>query len=73
MARVCDITGKKTIIGAKRKHKHSEGWKFRAQKTSRKWQPNLRKVTVVMDGVKKKLTVSMKAYKKLQKEGLVLR
>ena len=73
MARKCDVTGKKTIIGAKRKHKHSEGWKFRAQKTSRTWKPNLRKATIVEDGKKKQVRVSVKAYKKLAKEGKIVK
>ena len=73
MAKACDVTGKKTLIGNRRKHKHSEGWKFRAQTTSRTWKPNLRKATVSVDGKKQKMTLSMKAYKKLSKEGKIVK
>lgn len=73
MANKCQVTGKKTIIGNKRRHKHSEGWKFRAQKTSRTWKPNLRKATVLIEGKKQKVTLSVKAYKQLSKQGLVVR
>ena len=73
MPRKDEITGKKTLIRKRRKHKHSEGWKFRAQATSRTWKPNLRSVTILEDGKKRKAKVSMKTYKKLSKEGKILK
>lgn len=73
MANKSDISGKKTLIGNKRKHKHSEGWKFRAQTTSRTWKPNLRKATVVIGGKKKRVTLTVSEYKHLGKKGQVLK
>lgn len=73
MANVSDISGKKTLIGNRRKHKHSEGWKFRAQTTSRTWKPNLRKAKVVIGGKKQTVTLTVKEYKQLCKKGLVIK
>ena len=74
MANVSAISGKKTLIGNRRKHKHSEGWKFRAQTTSRTWKPNLRKATVsIVGGKKKKVTLTVKEYKHLSKQGLIVK
>ncbi len=74
MARVCDLTGKKTTTGNNKKHKRGSSggggvWRFKAPKTKRTWQPNLRKVKVKKNGVEETLTVSMKAYKKLRNSG----
>jgi ribosomal protein L28 len=72
MARVCELTGKSTQHGGSRKHrKGSSGagghWKFKAQRTSRVWKPNLRKVRLIdPEGNEVTMKISMKAYKKLR-------
>ncbi len=68
MAKICEICGKSTIYGRRKRHHHAEGWLFRAPKTNRTWKPNLRTATIVQDGVKKKVTVCMNCYKKLHKK-----
>jgi ribosomal protein L28 len=73
MANVSAISGKKTLIGNRRKHKHSEGWKFRAQTTSRTWKPNFRKASVIIEGVKKRVKLTVKEYKHLSKKGQVVK
>lgn len=71
MAKKCDLTGKKTTFGGNRKHRRGASggggaWRFKSQRTARKWEPNLRTVRVVMEGVPQTIKVSMKAYKKIR-------
>lgn len=73
MARVCEITGKKTSFGGNKKHRRGKSggggvWSFKAPNTNRKWKPNLRKVKVIENGQIKRIKISMKAYKKLKKD-----
>jgi large subunit ribosomal protein L28 len=68
MARICELCGKKTVYGRRKRHHHAIGWLYRAPRTSRTWKPNLRKVKVTKDGVTKKITVCMRCYKKMNKE-----
>ena len=49
MAKRCDICGKGNLFGASISHAHNV--------TKRRWQPNLQRVRVVIDGVPKKLDV----------------
>jgi len=72
MARECELTGRKTSFGNRKKHRRGKSgaggvWRFKAPKTRRTWKPNLRKVKVFIDGKKQTIKVSMKAYKKLKK------
>jgi len=74
MSKICDLTGRKTTYGHNMKHRRGASggggaWKFRAQKTRRTWEPNLRKVDVIVDDKKETLKISMKAYKALRKYG----
>ncbi|MFW5702945.1 MAG: large ribosomal subunit protein bL28 [Candidatus Dojkabacteria bacterium] len=72
MARKCELTGRKTRSGGNRKHRRGSSgaggnWRFKSTRTTRKWNANLRKVKVMLNGKVEKMTVSMKAYKKLRK------
>ncbi|MEO6729359.1 MAG: L28 family ribosomal protein [Candidatus Dojkabacteria bacterium] len=72
MARVDELTGKKTAFGGNHKHRRGSSggggvWKFKAQNTKRTWKPNLRKVKLTVNGATKRVKVSMKTYKKLRK------
>ncbi|MDQ6985362.1 MAG: bL28 family ribosomal protein [Candidatus Dojkabacteria bacterium] len=72
MARKCEITGKSTSFGNSKKHRRGKSgaggtWRFKAPKTRRTWRPNLRKVKLEINGVTKRVKISMKAYKKLRK------
>jgi large subunit ribosomal protein L28 len=49
MAKVCDICGKKPEYGHNVSHSH--------KMTNRRWEPNLQKVKVVVDGTNKSLRV----------------
>lgn len=72
MARVCELSGKKTRTGHRIQHRRGSSgsggtWNYKAPKTKRTWKPNLRKVKVDINGQTKRIKVSMKAYKKLRK------
>lgn len=75
MARKCELTGRKVSTGHKKQHKRGSSgsggaWNYKAPKTKRIWQPNLRKIRVMKaNGPVETITVSMKAYKKIRNEG----
>ncbi|MCD4756479.1 50S ribosomal protein L28 [bacterium] len=68
MSKVCYICKKSTIAGKRIQHKHAGGWRFKAPKTNRVFKPNLKKVSLEVDGKKKRVTICMKCYKRLRKE-----
>ena len=49
MARVCEICGKKPIVGHKISHAHNV--------SKKRWYPNLQKVRVVVNGKVKRIRV----------------
>lgn len=71
MSRTCELTGRTTLHGGNRKHRRGKSgaggpWRFKSQRTTRTWEPNLRMVSVVSNGKVEKMKISMKAYKKLR-------
>ena len=62
MSKVCAITGKGPLSGNKRSHS------LRA--TRRKWNVNLQKVNVMVDGKPQKIRISARALRTLKKQGL---
>ena len=59
MSRVCELSGKGPLSGNRRSHS------LRA--TRRKWNVNLQKVTLLVDGKPKKVRISARALKTLRK------
>ncbi len=49
MAKICEICGKKPIVGNYVSHSH--------HKTRRRWLPNLQRVRAMMNGTKKRIKV----------------
>jgi len=49
MAKVCEICGKKPLVGNNVSHAHN--------KTKKVWQPNLQSVNAVINGQKRKIRV----------------
>ena len=49
MAKICEICGKKPIVGNNVSHSH--------HKTRRRWLPNLQRVQSMIDGTKKRIKV----------------
>lgn len=56
--RICRISGKKTITGNNISHSN--------RATKRIWKPNLQKVTVIIDGQKKKIRVCARYIRKIK-------
>lgn len=59
MSKVCAITGKGPLTGNKRSHALNA--------TKRRWNVNLQKVTLLVDGKPKKVRISARALKTLRK------
>lgn len=62
MSRVCAITGKKALSGNRRSHS------LRA--TRRKWNVNLQKATIMVDGKPTKVRISARALKTLKAQAV---
>lgn len=58
MSRVCEISGKRPMSGNNRSHS--------LHATRRKWNVNLQKVTIMVDGKPQKVKVSARALKTLK-------
>lgn len=59
MSRVCKMTGKGAMAGKKVSHSN--------RKSNKRWNANIQKVTMEIDGVKRKVRVSTKYLKTLKK------
>jgi len=59
MAARCDICGKGVMFGSRVSHANN--------RTRRNWNPNLHKVTVTINGRKRRLKVCTKCLRKLEK------
>ncbi len=72
MSKICAASGKKVSFGRSIQHKSAGKWRYRAPKTNRPFKANIRSVKV-LDEKKNvhKINLSMKAYKKLRKEGFI--
>ncbi|MCI5773323.1 MAG: 50S ribosomal protein L28 [Erysipelotrichaceae bacterium] len=58
MSKVCAVTGKKALSGNRRSHS------LRA--TRRKWNVNLQKATIIVDGKPQRVRISARALKTLK-------
>ena len=58
MSRVCAVSGKKALSGNKRSHS--------LKASRRKWNVNLQKVKVVVDGKPQRIRISARALKTLK-------
>lgn len=74
MAYMCQICGKKTVVGRSQQHKRGvagKRWKKRAQSTPRVFKPNLQNVTLNMNDGKKKMKLCTKCIKRIKKYGSI--
>ncbi|KXK11175.1 MAG: 50S ribosomal protein L28 [Microgenomates bacterium OLB23] len=67
----CYVSGKSSLHG--RTHTHHRGvaggrWKKRAQKMNRVFSPNLQVVTILEEGVAKKVLLATKVIKRIRKD-----
>ena len=74
MAYICDICGKKSVMGRSQRHKRGvagKRWAKRAPKTPRLFMPNLQRVTLKIGGEVRKMRVCAKCLKRIKKFGSV--
>lgn len=67
----CDYCGKKARTGRRGKHRRgvaSRKFRNRAQKRSRKFKPNIQKVTINVGGLKLRMKLCAKCLKALKKK-----
>ncbi|MBL8015202.1 MAG: 50S ribosomal protein L28 [Candidatus Doudnabacteria bacterium] len=75
MARIDQITGKKTTAGKNRRHQRgsaggvSGAWSRKAPATNRTFRPNLIKVRVLVGKTPKRIRISAKTLKRLKRDG----
>lgn len=60
MAQVCEICEKRVLSGNNVSHSH--------RKTRRKWNPNIQKTSILVDGKLKKIKACAKCIKTLSKQ-----
>jgi len=66
MSKFCELCAKTTVAGHRIQHHHSVGWRYKAPKSKRVFKPNVRKVTLDVEGKLIRAVVCMKCYKKLR-------
>ena len=59
----CDICGKGPQFGQNIRHVHSGSWELKAQRTKRRWMPNLQSARIQNGGVTRKIKVCVKCLK----------
>ncbi|OGM10996.1 hypothetical protein A2Z22_03985 [Candidatus Woesebacteria bacterium RBG_16_34_12] len=70
MSYICDICGKKSVMGRSQQHRRGvagKRWKKRVQATPRLFRPNLQKKTIVINGEKKQMKLCAKCIKRIKK------
>lgn len=63
MANRCEICGKGPQFGQNIRHVHSGSWALRAQRTKRRWLPNLQSIRIVRNNAAKRAKVCAKCIK----------
>ncbi|HLE48459.1 MAG TPA: L28 family ribosomal protein [Patescibacteria group bacterium] len=72
MSYVCQICGKKNVMGSSQKHKRGvagKRWRKRAPETPRLFKINLQKKTVVIGGISKQMRLCTKCIKRIKNFG----
>ena len=65
---VCEICGKKTIVGRSGVHQYGGGWARRAPKTLRIWRPNLQTAKILVNGQFRRVKICTSCLKRAKKE-----
>ncbi|MBN1168863.1 50S ribosomal protein L28 [Candidatus Woesebacteria bacterium] len=71
---VCQICGKKRVVGRSQKHKRGvagKRWKKRAQSTPRTFEPNIQSKRVTINGEEQKMKLCTKCIKAIKNKGKV--
>lgn len=64
--RVCQICGKRSIIGKSGVHQYGGGWARRATKKRAVWLPNLHSVKVTYEDVRKTMRLCSKCLRRVK-------
>ena len=64
--RVCDVCGKKSMIGKSGAHQYGGGWAMRATKKRRVWMVNLHAAKVTYQGVRKTMRLCVKCLRRVK-------
>lgn len=70
MSYICQICGKKNIMGRSQTHRRGvagKRWRHRSQVTPRLFRVNLQRVTVKLNGEDKKMRLCTKCIKRIKK------
>ena len=59
----CAVCGKGPQFGQNIRHVHSGAWALKAQRTKRRWLPNLQTARVSLGGTSRKIRVCVKCLK----------
>jgi ribosomal protein L28 len=74
MSYICEICGKKNVMGRSQKHHRGvagKRWRKRAPETSKLFKVNLQRVTLKIGGEEKKMRICTKCLKKIKKDGKI--
>lgn len=63
----CEICAKGTTFGRHIRYNHGGSWERRAQKTSRRFEPNLQNTTLYVNGVARKARICTRCMRNLYK------
>ncbi|NUQ70125.1 MAG: 50S ribosomal protein L28 [Chthonomonadales bacterium] len=59
----CDLCGKRPQFGQNIRHVHSGAWALKAQRTKRRWMPNIQTARISVGSVTRKVRVCAKCLK----------
>ncbi|KKQ98621.1 MAG: 50S ribosomal protein L28 [Candidatus Woesebacteria bacterium GW2011_GWB1_39_12] len=74
MSYICQICGKKSVVGSSQKHKRGvagKRWIDRVTPTPRLFKPNLQRVTLRIRGEERQMRICAKCLKRIKKFGAV--
>jgi len=74
MSYICQICGKKTVVGSSQKHRRGvagKRWKKSAPSTPRLFMPNLQRVSLRIRGEVRQMRICTKCLKRIKKYGAI--
>jgi large subunit ribosomal protein L28 len=63
----CEFCGKKKMFGRHIRNQHSIGWRLRAPKKNRTFEPNVQKTKIVINGALQRVQICTRCLRTLQK------
>jgi len=59
----CEVCGKGPQFGQNIRHVHSGSWELKAQRTKRRWKPNIQSARIQSGGATRKIKICVKCLK----------